>query len=218
MKHGAKIGLADHSIRDGYMYAALAMAICFWINSFLLKIVNFWLAMSIAAITLTVLSAMWVGRPYRKKDITARSVATGVISAVILYCIFWLGDILSTLMLPFAFAQVSSIYEIRGEAQAVIIALVLLFITSPGEEIFWRGFLQRWLMEKFGAYPGWIVAGCIYGAVHIFSGNFMLMMAALVAGLYWGYLYIREGNLVAVTISHALWTTGIFVLFPIMGR
>jgi len=44
----------------------------------------------------------------------------------------------------------------------------------------------------------------------------MLVMAALVAGLFWGYMYMREKNTLAVTISHALWTTGIFVFFPVM--
>jgi len=203
---------------DRHLYIALAIAVCFWINSFLLKTLNFWLSMSLAAVTLTILSVLWVGLPYRRRDFTLRSVALGVGSAVVLYGIFWLGDILSKLMLPFAGAQVASIYTIRSEAQAVIIALVLLLVTSPGEEIFWRGFLQRWAVDKFGQWPGWLIGAGVYGAVHIFSGNFMLIMAAFVAGLFWGYLYLREKNLVAVTISHALWTVGIFVLFPIMGR
>jgi membrane protease YdiL (CAAX protease family) len=173
--------------------------------------------MGCAAITLTIISILWGGLPIKKEDFTVRSISLGVGSAVVLYGVFWLGDILSKLIFSFAGSQVASIYTIRSEAEMTIIALVLLFVTSPGEEIFWRGFLQRWAMDKFGTYKGWLLGSFIYGAIHVVSGNFMLTMAALVAGLYWGYIYLKEGNLVAVIISHMLWTVGIFVLFPIMG-
>ena len=96
-----------------------------------------------------------------------------------------------------------------------MISLILLFITSPGEEIFWRGFVQKRFVERFGARKGWLIASAVYAAVHIASGNFMLTMAALVAGLFWGWLYQRERNLVPCIVSHALWTVTIFILLPI---
>jgi membrane protease YdiL (CAAX protease family) len=71
-------------------------------------------------------------------------------------------------------------------------------------------------MNHFGPTSGWLMASSIYAAVHIASGNFMLTMAALTAGLFWGWLYRAEGNLVPCIISHALWTVTIFVLLPIM--
>ncbi|MCL2332842.1 MAG: CPBP family intramembrane metalloprotease [Actinomycetia bacterium] len=205
-------------IQDRHLAIALAVAVAFWINSFLLRTLNFWLSMSLAAVTLTTLSVLWVGAPYKKSDLRLRSVVLGIGSAVVLYGIFWLGNLISKAILPFASTQVADIYTIRTQAQALIIALILFFITSPGEEIFWRGFVQRWTMQKFGPWAGWLLAAAIYGAVHIFSGNFMLIMAAFVAGLFWGFMYLKEKDLVAVTISHALWTVGIFVLFPILGH
>ena len=211
------VSVAKRSIADKHAYIALAVALCFWISSFMVQAFNFWLSMGVAAITLTILSVVWVGAPYKKEEFTVRSIVLGAGSAVVLYGIFWLGDIISKMIFTFAGTQVASIYTIRNEAEAIIIALVLLFITSPGEEIFWRGFVQRWAADKFGTYPGWLIASVIYGAIHVVSGNFMLTMAALVAGLFWGYIYLKEGDLVAITISHALWTVGIFILFPIMG-
>ena len=209
--------LVKRTIKDKQAYVALAVALGFWISSFMVKQVNFWLSMGCAAVTLTILSMLLAGIPLTKKDFTWRAVVIGIVSAVVLYGVFWLGDALSKLLFSFAQSQVSSIYTIRNEAEATIIALVLVFITSPGEEIFWRGFVQRWAMDRFGTYPGWLVASAIYGGIHVVSGNFMLTMAALVAGLFWGYIYLKEDNLVPVIISHALWTVGIFVLFPIMG-
>ena len=52
-------------------------------------------------------------------------------------------------------------------------ALVLLFITSPAEEVFWRGFIQRWFTHRFGGKAGWLLAVCVYAGVHVFSGNLM---------------------------------------------
>ena len=40
-------------------------------------------------------------------------------------------------------------------------------------------------------------------------------VAAAVCGLFWGLLYLREGSLVPVMISHALWDVMTFVLFPL---
>jgi len=75
-----------------------------------------------------------------------------------------------------------------------VIALLLFFITGPAEEIYWRGYLQKNLMVRFGRWQGWLLATVIYAAVHIWSFNFMLIGAAFVAGAFWGamYLYLRD--------------------------
>ena len=50
--------------------------------------------------------------------------------------------------------------------------------------------------------------------IHIF--NFMLVMAALVAGAVWGLIYrLCPKALFALIVSHALWDVLVFVLIPI---
>lgn len=203
-------------IKDFQVIITLILALFFWYLTFSVQLLNFWLSMSIAATTLSVLAIFWGGFPLRKVDITWRGLFIGVASAVILYFIFRLGNFFSQLLFNFADSQISSIYNIRTQGDILIIGLVLLFITSPGEEIFWRNFLQKWAMEKFGDFPGWLLGSIIYAGVHISSGNFMLTMAALVAGLFWGFIYMYEKNIFPLIISHALWTVGIFILFPVM--
>ena len=109
----------------------------------------------------------------------------------------------------------SSIYAIRLEGPSWVIALVLLFVTSPAEEIFWRGFIQRHFMEKMGDLCGWLAASAVYAAIYISSGNIMLVLAALVAGLFWGWLYMKTRDLRACILSHALWTVAVFILWPL---
>lgn len=193
----------------------IALAAVFWYLTFAAQLLNFWLSMSIAATTLSLLAIYFGGIPFRREEWNLRAVLLGVGSAVVLYFVFWLGNVVSHQLFHFARPQVASIYGIRAQGEAAVIALVLLFITSPGEELFWRNFLQKWSMQRAGPVAGWLIGAAIYGGVHIVSGNFMLTMAALVAGLFWGYLYLRERSVVPNIISHALWTVGIFVLFPV---
>ncbi|MBZ4652933.1 MAG: hypothetical protein JG781_271 [Peptococcaceae bacterium] len=203
-------------IDDRIALFSILLAALFWYLTFSVQLVNFWLSMSLAAAILTLLAIRFGGLPFTREEFTLRAVLIGLGSAVLLYLLFWLGNFFSQLLFNFAKPQISSIYEIRNQAEAILISLILLFITSPGEELFWRNFLQRWAMERFREPTGWLLGSMIYAGVHISSGNFMLIMAALMAGLFWGYIYWREKSVVPVMISHALWTVGIFVLFPVI--
>lgn len=193
----------------------IVLAFIFWYLTFGVKLLNFWLSMSIAASILTLLSVRFTGLILKGKDITVKNLLLGLITAGVLYGIFAVGNYLSQMLFAFAKPEVSSIYDIRQEGQAIIIALVLLFVTSPAEELFWRGFLQRWAMARLGGLWGWLAASFVYAAVHVLSGNFMLTMAALIAGLFWGLVYWRSGSIFVCIISHAIWTVSIFVLWPL---
>ena len=95
-----------------------------------------------------------------------------------------------------------------------VIALLLFFVTGPSEELYWRGYLQKNLMMRYGQWQGWLLATAIYAAVHIWSFNFMLIGAAAVAGAFWGAMYWRLKNLTPVIISHSVWSAVIFAVFP----
>jgi membrane protease YdiL (CAAX protease family) len=95
-----------------------------------------------------------------------------------------------------------------------LIALLLFFVTGPAEELYWRGYLQKNLMARFGRWQGWLLATVIYAAVHIWSFNFMLIGAAFVAGAFWGGMYLHLKNLAPVIISHSVWSMVIFAVFP----
>jgi membrane protease YdiL (CAAX protease family) len=97
----------------------------------------------------------------------------------------------------------------------VFIFLLLFFITSPGEEIFWRGFLQDRLMKKWGTLSGYLITTTIYAGVHIFSLNLVLILAALVAGAFWGFLYLWKRDLLIQITSHSFWSAVIFAVAPI---
>lgn len=193
----------------------IALATFFWWLNFGLKICNFWLGMAMAASVLAALSFFAGGNPFAEGRTSLKTWLRGLSSALALYGIFALGNALSALLFSFGPEQVSNIYAIRLEGSSWAIALVLLFVTSPAEEIFWRGFIQRRFMEKLGDVRGWLAASAVYAAIHISSGNVMLVLAALAAGLFWGWLFMKTRDLRACILSHALWTVAVFILWPL---
>ena len=199
-----------------YLVPYVALATLLWAVMFGLEWGNFWLNMTVSASALALI-ALW-----RQKDnlnrlfaYSHKFVLIGLASAALLYAIFMLGDWAASSLLPFATEQVGGIYAMKSQMSSLTIGLLLVFLIGPAEEIFWRGFLQDRLGERYGQMRGWLVAGIIYGAVHLWAMNFMLFAAALICGLFWGAMYKRWKSLVPVIISHAVWDVAIFVLLPL---
>ena len=179
--------------------------------------INFWIAMSISATILITIATF--ARPSWPRDFkwSMTDILLGIAIAVALWGVFWMGDKISQFIFDFARPQVDSIYAMKDGSSSTLIAIALLLLIGPAEEIFWRGYVQRTLSQKWGANKGFIVATAIYTLVHIGSLNFMLIMAALVAGAAWGWLYrMFPERFTAIIISHALWDVAVFIWFPIM--
>ncbi len=194
--------------------ATVLLATILWFVTFYLSWATFWIKISFSAATLAILS-IWL-QPNRMEDFkfNGQAIILGLLSAAILYLIFWTGKAISATVLPFAGQQIGSIYDKGAGTSMGVIALLLFFVTGPAEEIYWRGYLQKNLMVRFGQWQGWLLATVIYAGVHIWSFNFMLIGAAFVAGAFWGAMYWRFKNLAAVIISHSIWSAVIFAVFP----
>ena len=173
---------------------------------------NFWVKIGLSVLAVCSYSLFW-----QKPRINLRfsSFLLGLFSAVVLYFVFYLGHHLAPYILPGAKTQVGGIYFLGEGTSKVFIFLLLFFITGPGEEIFWRGFLQDHLMKKRGDFLGFVVGTLIYAGVHVFSFNLMLILAALVAGAFWGLLYLWKRDLLTQITSHSFWSAVIFAVAPI---
>ncbi len=177
---------------------------------------HFWVMMTLSATVLTTLAVTFRPAVLRELRPTATDVVLGIAIAAALWSIFWVGDKAAAWLFHFARPQVESIYDIKhGTSPALLSALLLLWI-GPAEEIFWRGYAQHTLSRRLGANLGAIACTAVYALVHAPSCNFMLLMAALVAGVVWGALYrFFPRRFPAIIISHALWDAAVFVWFPI---
>jgi membrane protease YdiL (CAAX protease family) len=178
--------------------------------------VNFWAAMLASTVALGG-SALWLGRAERREVYAFKPLHLlyGLGAVAFLYGFFWAGKQAATALLPFAQGQIQHVYDTRSQAPPWLIALLLLGWIGPAEEIFWRGFVQFRMARRYGPWPGLIGTTAIYALVHIWSGNFMLVMAAAIAGAFWGLLFQRTRSLWPGIISHALWDALIFVWAPL---
>lgn len=183
---------------------------------------NFWLVMSCAAIILTglAISSLPAGERFPKVEKPIFQLLGGIALAFALWGIFWVGDKASSWLFDFARPEVDAVYSIKHGLPVPVIGALLLLLIGPAEEFFWRGFVQKTLASSLkGRYPqdyAFLLTAAIYALVHIWSFNFMLIMAALVAGLVWGFIYrLCPKALPALIISHALWDVLIFIILPI---
>ncbi len=215
--------MANASCRQGKrLYISVLVAFVFWFVIFVIRPFGFWLMLCLATSTLSIFSFAW-GRPlFQEQELRRKNVALGILSAAFLYAVFWLGNqglalisrILPTL-LPDPSSQVEAVYANRGDLPPLIVGGLLFFPIGFGEELFWRGYVQKQFSKKWDATRGFAVTTLLYTAIHIPTGNPVLILAALTCGIFWGGLYRLTGSLVAVLVSHMLWDPAILVLWPI---
>lgn len=180
---------------------------------------DFWWWMSTNLVMVIGLS-LWLDRSFStllKADFSTdfgKKAIWGIFSAVILYLVFFIGNYLSRLLFDFAGEGIAGVYRFKGDANSIRIAILMLVIIGPGEEIFWRGFLQRHLQNIFGDWYGFLAGVVLYTGVHVFTGNLMLILAALFAGLFWGWMYMKYRSVLMNSISHTIWDITVFILVP----
>lgn len=94
------------------------------------------------------------------------------------------------------------IAPIFANARLPDLALIALF-AGIGEELFFRGWLQGALTDRFEALWGILFASAIFGLLHYLSGTYAIY--ATLTGLYLGVIYQATGNLYIVAAIHALY-------------
>ena len=218
------------------IFASLFVAAALWFLMFspwTAPHINFWLAMSVSAVILTLLAWLFGGLRWPRMSVRdwCLTAVLGAGIAALLWCAFWVGDKVSQWLFDFARPQVDLIYGMKTGNASWVLSLLLLFVIGPAEEIFWRGYIQQSLVNKLRRRyrrcalavanrkaKNWafIITTVAYTLVHLPSGNFMLIMAALVCGIAWGGLYrLMPKQLPAIVISHALWDAAAFIWMPI---
>ncbi len=142
---------------------------------------------------------------------TIREIFIGFLSGLILYIVFFVSYLMIKKWFPLFIPYVIDLYKLVGPTQLWQYVL-LITIIIPGEELFWRGYVQNKLsMYVKSDWSRVFFASVIYGFAHIWTANPMLIAAALIGGMFWGSLYIWNNNIGVVILSH--YTFNLFLLF-----
>ncbi len=200
--------------QKSFLILGLVVATGFWFELFRWRLANFWVSMAVFTLLLSIYSFWRSPRLFSQKISIKQTLVIGLVSAVLLYVIFWVGSYVTS-FLPFQAEQIHAVYQNKQEAPLGIILVLMVLFIGPGEEIFWRGFVQSEFEDWTGKTNGWLLASALYAGIHILTGNLMLVGAAATAGLFWGWLYLRYRNIYANMLSHILWDVSIFLIWPI---
>jgi membrane protease YdiL (CAAX protease family) len=202
--------------------AMAAMAALFFIPLFIFRSIgplDFWWRMS-ASIALLIALSLALDRSYAGlilsdfKNRLAWKIGIGIFTALSLYAVFYAGNRLSRQILPFAGQGIGWVYGFKAGVSPLRIVLLMVCLIGPGEEFFWRGYLQRCWQARLGPFRGWLLATALYALVHSGSGNIMFVLAAGICGLFWGFLYLRFKSVLLVAVSHTLWDLLVFLVLP----
>lgn len=114
--------------------------------------------------------------------------------------------------------------ELRKHVTAVVAAIV---VTAAAEEITWRGLVTSLLEEKIGSRRAWVWSAVLYAVAHVptlwalsdpnAGKNPVIVLAALVCGLVWGYMARRFDRLVPGIFSHVLFDWAVMMMFRLWG-
>jgi len=162
-----------------------------------------------------------VGVAYAQRALAAkqprlRSVVIGLVSASLLYCIFFGGAWLISTYHPYGITSASetSIYSlISSPANPFYLQVAVLLFDSAGYESFFRGVLQRRLRPRLGLLAAPAVAS-LDAVLHVATLNPLWVGTTLVTDTLWGVTYHYGGTQSSFT-SHFVWDIAIFILRPI---
>lgn len=138
----------------------------------------------------------------------------GLISGLILFGLFWLGDLIFEFFHISVQNDISRLYKLFSPT-LFWHYLALMLIAVPGEEIFWRGFIQKRLLYYKGFWGSVIISSLMYASVNLYTGEWILVFATFISGLFWGTLYAWKRSIPLVIVSHLVFDLFIFILFPL---
>jgi uncharacterized protein len=189
-----------------FVYRSLGPLDFWWWMTVNLVILIGWAAAISPAFRSSISKDVRVGLP--------KKIALGLASAAVLYVVFFVGNIVSRKLFPFAAQNIAAVYDFKSGIAPARVWILMICVIGPGEEIFWRAYLQRTLARRLGRWPGFLLATALYAGVHAGSGNVMLVIAALVCGLFWGWLYLRFNSITLNVVSHTVWDVTVFLVVP----
>lgn len=96
-------------------------------------------------------------------------------------------------------------------AGIVIYLLFSIFVIGLGEELFWRGFVLKKILNRMPRHTAIWITAVLFAAIHCyiftilpFAAGVIFLGLIAIAGACWGYLFIVFNNLWPAAISHGI--------------
>ena len=93
--------------------------------------------------------------------------------------------------------------------------ILLFIIIVPGEELFWRGFLQNHLKNFVSPIYAIVICAVLYGASFLFSGFYLGTIVFTVLGAAFGILYEWKKSMPLIIVAHITLLVLFFIILPV---
>ncbi len=179
------------------------------------ELLPFWLMAAGITLLLAVYAILIAGKPFNWIDWHPLFVLIGVGIALLFTLFYYL--ILHLLdffwpILPHAFSYLT---VLKGQWNLTGISLLLFFIIAPCLELFWRGFIQRWAMNRWGGQIGCLLTVLFYVAVFAYSLDWLLIISAFATAVFFGIFYAWTKNIVPCIVAHSFWLALLFLFISL---
>jgi uncharacterized protein len=108
--------------------------------------------------------------------------------------------------------MLQSVLSVRSPAELLKTIILVSVLPAIGEELFFRGILQRLFIQIFKSpWPGIIFTGFLFSAFHM---QFMGLLPRMALGIILGCLYWYSGSLYTSILGHFTYNTiNIFLIY-----
>ena len=96
----------------------------------------------------------------------------------------------------------------------LLLALGLGLSTGFVEELVFRGLMQPRAVEIFGERRGLVGVAAVFASLHIGWLSPVDLIFVFSVGLFYGFMTLRTGNIIGVTLSHGLTNVILFLVAP----
>lgn len=90
-----------------------------------------------------------------------------------------------------------------GTVAAILIVVALAVFAPICEEVFFRGMLYRSLRNRMSLWPAAVIAGSLFGLIHIFAYPISTIPVKIAFGIFACLLYERTGSLLPGIAAHS---------------
>lgn len=201
-----------HIIRDRPLLLCLTIAYLLLFFSYR-DLSIFWYIYTASMACLLVL-AYHLERPQNNFKLSG-TLLIGFLSGMLMYMITWAASKVLPAVHPPLQNQLEDLYILLSPTETWQYSMLILLII-PGEEIFWRGLIEKRLLTHIKTVPAVLLSTLLYSLPLIFSGNLLLVLAGIGGGLLWGIIYAWKRSLSMVIISHLLFDLLLLAAFPLV--
>jgi uncharacterized protein len=126
-------------------------------------------------------------------SVTPRDAAT----AVLVFLVY------AAIALPIGFATHFITWHPRAWTPSLVLQPIIVYlVTAVPEEFLFRGLIQNLLSRWLGSPLGLAIGSVIFGLSHLPDPRYAVL--ATIAGIAYGWVYLRTGKVTASAITHAL--------------